>query len=196
MIYKHTFVLWVFSLQCHCITFDEGLPCGWRFQAMSMFGSSSQSRVAQIIKNRKNPKVDDFRGKCCKIMTYVTKGFIELCRFILSESFYHACFIKKAYSCKSTPRGTLPVQNWYLKSDLWHISEIKCVILFSSPKLNSHFVWDWLSFTDLMLLLHSSQSFQRLYLWCLAGWVRQASGRDWVHLLWVPHAVIRPVGQG
>ena len=122
MIYKHTFVLWVFSLQCHCITFDEGLPCGWRFQAMSMFGSSSQSRVAQIIKNRKNPKVDDFGGKCRKIMKYVTKGFIELCRFILSESFYHACFIKKAYSCKSTPRGTLPVQNWYLKSDLWHIS--------------------------------------------------------------------------
>ena len=122
MIYKHTFVLWVFSLQCHCITFDEGLPCGLRFQAMSMFGSSSQSRVAQIIKNRKNPKVDDFRGKCRKIMKYVTKGFIELCRFILSESFYHACFIKKAYSCKSTPRGTLPVQNWYLKSDLWHIS--------------------------------------------------------------------------
>ena len=73
-------------------------------------------------KNRKNTKVDDFRGKCRKIMKYVTKGFIELCRFILSESFYHACFIKKAYSCKSTPLGTLPVQNWYLKSDLWHIS--------------------------------------------------------------------------
>ena len=155
----------------------------WTFQALSMFGSSSQSRVPQIIQNWKKRK-------------WIILGGVsqnnEVCLWVV---LIH--FVWIIVSCLLYEKHTLvKVQPWshYLsRIDIWNrtydifqFSEIKCVILFSSPKLNPHFVWDWLSVTDLMLLLHSSQSFQRLYLWCLAGWVRQASDRDWVHLLWVP----------